>query len=106
MTRYPAAPNNPHLPDTSRYPIFEGKKRYELTNHLGNPSYLRTSILAVVTDRKRGRSTGSSAIQWFEADVLSAQQYYPFGMLMPGSGTVTNHQKCTTSLHQKCIWYT
>ncbi len=70
MTRYPAAPNNPHLPDTSRYPIFEGKKRYELTNHLGN-------ILAVVTDRKRGRSTGGPAIQWFEADVLSAQQYYP-----------------------------
>ncbi len=29
---YPDAPKNPHLPDTSRYPIFEGKKRYELTN--------------------------------------------------------------------------
>jgi RHS repeat-associated protein len=64
------------------YVIFEGWKRYEITNHLGN-------VLAVVTDRKRGRASSGTNIQWFVADVLSAQQYYPFGMLMPGNASTT-----------------
>jgi len=70
---------NPHLADSSNYAIFEGWKRYELTNHLGN-------VLAVVSDRKIGKSTGTypGPALWYEADVLSTQQYYPFGMLMPG----------------------
>ena len=67
------------MADSSNYAIFEGWKRYELTNHLGN-------VLAVVSDRKIGKSTGSypGPALWYEADVLSTQQYYPFGMLMPG----------------------
>jgi len=79
---YPSIPNNPHLPDTSHYPIFEGWKHYEISNHLGN-------ILAVITDRKRGNAASGTTIQWFDADVVSAQQYYPFGMLMPDT-TSTN----------------
>lgn len=50
-----------------------GEKVFELTNHLGN-------VLATVGDKrwlKEGR---------FVADVVSAQEYYPFGMLMPGRG--------------------
>jgi|GEM_PF-2872761 len=76
---YPGTYKNPHLADSSNYAIFEGWKRYELTNHLGN-------VLAVVSDRKIGKSTGSypGPALWYEADVLSTQQYYPFGMLMPG----------------------
>lgn len=76
---YPTAPPNPHLTDTStsHYPIFEGWKRYEITNHLGN-------VLAVITDRKHGKAVSGTAIQWFDADVVATQQYYPFGMLMPG----------------------
>jgi RHS repeat-associated protein len=76
---HPQVPKNPHLPDTSRYPIFEGWKRYEISNHLGN-------VLAVITDRKHGKAASGTAIQWFEADLVAAQQYYPFGMLMPGDG--------------------
>lgn len=73
---YPEVPKNPHLPDTSHYPIFEGWKHYEISNHLGN-------VLAVITDRKRAGNTSGAGITWFDADVVSAQQYYPFGMIMP-----------------------
>jgi RHS repeat-associated protein len=42
------------------------------------------NVLVVISDRKHGKAVSGTDIQWFEADVLSAQQYYPFGMLMPG----------------------
>jgi RHS repeat-associated protein len=45
-----------------------GKKSYEISNHLGN-------VLAVVSDKNVGNGT---------AEVLSASDYYPFGMIMPG----------------------
>jgi RHS repeat-associated protein len=77
---YPVAPTNPHASDSVHYEIYEGWKRYEITNHLGN-------VLAVITDRKRGLASSGSTIQWYEADVLSAQQYYPFGMPMPDHAT-------------------
>ena len=48
------------------------KKRYELTNHLGN-------VLAVVSD-KRDASNQAEV----EAEVISATDYYPFGMTLPG----------------------
>lgn len=85
---FPSAPKNPHLTDTSHYTIFEGWKRYEITNHLGN-------VLAVITDRKRGAAASGTAIQWFDADVVASQQYYPFGMLMPGSGTTSLRRQYT-----------
>ncbi|MBK8486376.1 MAG: hypothetical protein IPL48_01180 [Bacteroidetes bacterium] len=55
-----------------------GKKRYELNNHLGN-------VLTVITDRRFGTEQGTTGlIKYYEADVLQAQDYYPFGMLTPG----------------------
>jgi len=48
-----------------------GKKYYELNNHLGN-------VLATISDRRvwvGGNLT---------SDVITAQDYYPFGMLQPG----------------------
>lgn len=48
-----------------------GKKRYELTNHLGN-------VIATITDK---RVLNGSA---YEADVVGANDYYSFGSLMPG----------------------
>ncbi|HBG69518.1 MAG: hypothetical protein A2W93_00675 [Bacteroidetes bacterium GWF2_43_63] len=48
-----------------------GNKQYEFADHLGN-------ILAVVTDEKLYIDNSSP----FEARVISAQDYYPFGMLM------------------------
>jgi RHS repeat-associated protein len=56
-----------------------GIKLYELANHLGN-------VLVTLTDRKIGvpSASNSSLIDHYEADVASANDYYPFGMLMPG----------------------
>ncbi|OQP43336.1 hypothetical protein A4H97_34060 [Niastella yeongjuensis] len=56
-----------------------GQKEYELTNHLGN-------VLVTVTDKKIGVSSpsDSSLIDHYEPDIVSAQDYYPFGMLQPG----------------------
>jgi len=34
-------------------------------------------LLAVITDRKGGNAASGTEIQWFDADVVSAQQYYP-----------------------------
>ena len=56
-----------------------GKKFFELTNHLGN-------VLATVSDRKIGVSLDSSRISSYNPVINSAQEYYPFGMLMPGRG--------------------
>jgi RHS repeat-associated protein len=53
-------------------PILLGKKQYELSNHLGN-------VLAVVSDKKIYDATSGWAAQ-----VLTAQDYYPFGMTMGG----------------------
>jgi len=60
-------------------PYYTGKKQYELTNHLGN-------VLATISDKKIGVSLAqdSSLIDHYEADVQTAQDYYPFGMIMPG----------------------
>ena len=51
----------------------------EEANHLGN-------VLDVVSDRKIGVEDQGSpgTVEYYEADVVSAQDYYPFGMIMPG----------------------
>lgn len=56
-------------------------RSYELTNHLGN-------VLAVVSDLKTFVDTiGSGQPNYWDysiANIKAAQDYYPFGMLMPG----------------------
>ncbi len=52
-----------------------GFVRYELSNHLGN-------VLGVITDRKLPSASDDGIT--YSADVLSAQDYYAFGMVMPG----------------------
>ncbi|AEW00281.1 hypothetical protein A4D02_23420 [Niastella koreensis] len=61
-----------------------GQKEYELTNHLGN-------VLATVSDKKNGvpSPANSSLIDHYEPDIVSAQDYYPFGMLQPGRSYLT-----------------
>ena len=60
-----------------------GNRLYELSNHLGN-------VLVTVSDRHfPGDQTDGSGNQQptvldYVADVVSAQDYYPFGMQMPG----------------------
>lgn len=52
-----------------------GDVRYELADHLGN-------VRSVITDRKLPTQNGGGVD--YAPDVVSAQDYYPFGMLMPG----------------------
>ncbi len=59
-----------------------GNKSYELANHLGN-------VLVTVSDRKIGVDAidpvnNDGIVDFYEAEVLSANDYYPFGWSMPG----------------------
>jgi RHS repeat-associated protein len=54
-----------------------GKKTYELTNHLRN-------VIATITDKKMVVSSSGTTVDHYAAEVTSAQDYYPFGMLQPG----------------------
>ncbi|WP_207513875.1 RHS repeat domain-containing protein [Longitalea luteola] len=56
-----------------------GDKLFELGNHLGN-------VLVTVSDKKLGVSADNSTVDYFNPQVVSAQDYYPFGMLQPGRG--------------------
>lgn len=53
-----------------------GRRQYELTNHLGN-------VLTTISDKKTGISSGGigAAIDYYEPDMVSASDYYPFGMV-------------------------
>ncbi|SKA40210.1 RHS repeat-associated core domain-containing protein [Chitinophaga eiseniae] len=54
-----------------------GEKLFELSNHLGN-------VLATVSDRKKPVSVDGTQVDHYEPVISSAQDYYPFGSLMPG----------------------
>ena len=53
-----------------------GGRYYELSNHLGN-------VLSVVSDRRIAQVT-DGVIGYYTADIVSATDYYPFGMAMNG----------------------
>jgi len=42
------------------------------------------NVLATVSDKKIQYSVDETTVEYYNADVISAQDYYPFGMLMPG----------------------
>ena len=68
-------PTSPRcIPTNSR---MLGRKYYEQTNHLGN-------VLAVVTDRKIPVEGNTGQVDYYEAQVVKAADYYPFGMEMAG----------------------
>jgi RHS repeat-associated protein len=61
-----------------KYRRERGVTYYELSNHLGN-------VLVTVTDMKVGISTnGDDFAEYYEATVVSAVDYYPFGSAMAG----------------------
>jgi RHS repeat-associated protein len=99
---YTAATNPNNTTTASQAQLLEGWKRYELTNHLGN-------VLSVITDRKLGREVGTAdnIIDQYDPEIIAAQDYYPFGMVMPcreytANFTVTN---CATQLNQNSYRY-
>ena len=51
-----------------------GNKLFELTNHLGN-------VLATISDKRYGVTTDDSTVVYYNPEVVSANDYYPFGML-------------------------
>ena len=69
----------PPATDTFRYVVRAGDKLYEISNHLGN-------VLASITDRKIPQETGTpnGIADYYLADIATVQDYYPFGMVMPG----------------------
>ncbi|HEY4481345.1 MAG TPA: RHS repeat-associated core domain-containing protein [Candidatus Brocadiaceae bacterium] len=54
-----------------------GKKFFELSNHLGN-------VLVTITDCKQQVPKNDTLLKYYEPDVATANDYYPFGMLQPG----------------------
>jgi len=78
LTITPPAATNLGSRNSGGFAIFErGKKFFELSNHLGN-------VLATVSDEKFGVDVDNNGtIDYYTADVVSAQDYYPFGMGMP-----------------------
>jgi RHS repeat-associated protein len=75
-TTVPAAPpivlNNTPIYDS--LPI--GMRTYELSNHLGN-------VLATISDKKIGNDS-SGVVNYYLAEALTQNDYYPFGMMMQG----------------------
>ncbi len=70
--------NVPLLGTTYSSGLERGKKMYELSNHLGN-------VLVTISDKKQGVDQNSDGvIDYYVADVVSAQDFYPFGFKMPG----------------------
>lgn len=57
--------------------FIKGNKVFELSNHLGN-------VLVTISDKKIGVSSNGTTIDYYNADVVTAKDYYPFGMQMPG----------------------
>ena len=72
-----AAANEPQF--TAKGQLLRGLKRYELSNHLGN-------VLAVVNDRKQAirQSSSNELVDYYEPTIVSATDYYPFGLEMAG----------------------
>lgn len=58
--------------------LTRGTTTYELSNHLGN-------VLVTVSDRKIQVQDPNNTTQtlYYTADVITATDYYPFGMMMP-----------------------
>ncbi|MBX2828551.1 MAG: hypothetical protein KTR22_10315 [Flavobacteriaceae bacterium] len=54
-----------------------GDRNYELSNHLGN-------VLSVITDKKIPTTDDPGTLQYFNADIIAYNDYYPYGMLQPG----------------------
>ncbi|GGH18357.1 hypothetical protein GCM10007352_29020 [Mucilaginibacter phyllosphaerae] len=60
-----------------------GLRQYELSNHLGN-------VLATITDKRLQHTTNNTAIDYYEADISTAQDYYAFGSQQPGRSFAAN----------------
>jgi RHS repeat-associated protein len=69
----------PQLPGGNAYStnFIKGDRFFELTNHLGN-------VLVTISDKKIGVSSNGTTIDYYTADVITANDYAPFGMGLSG----------------------
>jgi len=78
ISSFQVDPVPPPPPDQPNFTRMRGKRLYELTNHLGN-------VLLTVSDRKLPvADSPNMCVSYFKADVWNAQDYYPYGSIMPG----------------------
>ncbi len=56
--------------------FIRGKRNYELSNHLGN-------VQVIISDKRISVCDNELQTESFEADILMATDYYPFGMAIP-----------------------
>jgi hypothetical protein len=66
-----------NLAPTDSGSLVRGNKLFELTNHLGN-------VLGTISDKKIQHTSDNSTVDYYLADVIGANDYYSFGMMMPG----------------------
>jgi RHS repeat-associated protein len=64
---------------SNRFTLIRGLRKYELSNWLGN-------VQVVISDKKIPICNNTQTPAYYEADVLSAKDYYPFGMTMTQRG--------------------
>lgn len=73
---------NPVANNTGIYTFTRGYKFFELSNHLGN-------VLVTLSDKKIGHDGGNGTVDYYNADAVTAKDYYPGGMLIPGRDFTT-----------------
>ncbi|MCF8307927.1 MAG: RHS repeat-associated core domain-containing protein [Bacteroidales bacterium] len=56
---------------------YRGKKQYELGNHLDN-------VMVTISDRKISDTAAAPTSAKYQADIVSATGYYPYGAQLPG----------------------
>ncbi len=66
-----------------------GNRQYELPNHLGN-------VQATILDRVTPTLDQRNALTGYRSDISLANDYYPYGMLMPGRYISDTSGKCVT----------
>lgn len=65
--------------------FIRGKKFFELANHLGN-------VLVTISDKKLAvDNTNDGVIDYYQADIVTANDYYPGGMTEPGRSYTANN---------------
>ncbi|NOQ75422.1 MAG: LysM peptidoglycan-binding domain-containing protein [Crocinitomix sp.] len=58
---------------------------YELSNHLGN-------VLATISDRRLASSSDGTNVDYYDADVTSTTEYYPYGMTLRSESDGGNYR--------------
>jgi len=71
-------------PPAFQYDI-PGYRHYELSNHTSAPlSTGLGNVLSVISDHIWVNGSGGNTVNSFSPDIIAANDYYPFGMQMPG----------------------